>query len=251
MLYGTTYADGAYRGGSVFRLNKDGTGFQTLHDFKGGPGEGCCPFGGVYETREGVLFGTTSYGGPDNYGMLYRINRDGTGYTILRYFVSSNIDGYLPVPPPVEGPGDLLYGTTYYDGPNEAGVVYCVRKDGSGYAVLHRFDWDLPQGAEPNAQLIWASDGALYGTTFLGGGVVDGSVFRVKPVVLTGRQMGGQFTVRFEGFASQVYDLEASDGLPPTWSRIASVTNLTGAVDWIEPPPQPSRRFYRAQILNP
>jgi uncharacterized repeat protein (TIGR03803 family) len=262
MLYGTTYADGAYGDGSVFRLNKDGTGFQTLHDFKGSVSEGCCPFGTVYETREGVLYGTTSYGGPDDYGMLYKINRDGTGFTILRFFVSWNDApgenlGYLPVGPPVEGPGGLLYGTTYFDEPNEAGVVYCIRKDGSGYTVLHRFDWDVAQGAEPNARLTWGSDGALYGTTFLGGtnspsgGWIDGSVFRIEPVVLLGDREGGRFTVLFDGFASQRYALYASDSLPANWVNVATVTNRNGMAAWSEPSPSPSSRFYRAQILNP
>jgi hypothetical protein len=99
--------------------------------------------------------------------------------------------------------------------------------------------------------LLWGSDGALYGTTFLGGGLADGSVFRVKPVALVGRQTGGQFALLFEGFASQVYGLDASDGLPPSWSRIATLTNHTGTVGWTEDPPHPLRRFYRAQVLNP
>jgi uncharacterized repeat protein (TIGR03803 family) len=251
LLYGTTYADGAYGDGSVFRLRKDGTGFQTLHDFRWSTNGGAYPFGGVYETREGVLYGTTSYGGPDDYGMLYKINRDGTGYAILRYFVSDDLQGYLPVAPPVEGPGGLLYGTTYYGGLDDGGTVYCVRKDGSGFSFLYSFKWYLSEGAEVNARLIWGSDGAMYGTTFLGGGVVDGSVYRIKPLALVGRDDGDGFTVRFEGFASQIYGLDASDRLPPSWSRVATVTNLTGTVEWTEPVPQPPRRFYRAQVLNP
>jgi uncharacterized repeat protein (TIGR03803 family) len=251
LLYGTTSKDGALGHGSVFRLHKDGTGYQTLHDFENSATDGGYPYGGVYETREGVLYGTTSYGGPDHYGTLYRINRDGSGYTVLRYFIATNSDGYLPVGAPVEGPGDLLYGTTYFDKLNEAGTVYCVRKDGSGYTLLYRFNWSLPAGAEPNARMLWGSDGALYGTTFLGGGPVSGSVFRIKPAVLLGRQTAGRFTLRFEGFTSAVYGLEATDGLPPSWARIATITNLTGTVEWSETVPQPQRRFYRAQVLNP
>jgi uncharacterized repeat protein (TIGR03803 family) len=251
LLYGTTYCDGAYGDGSVFRLQKDGTSFQTLHDFKGSSTEGYCPFGSVYETREGVLYGTTSYGGPDDYGMLYKINRDGTGYAILRYFIATNSEGYLPVAPPVEGPGDLLYGTTYFDDFDDGGIVYCVRKDGSGFAWLYRFKWDLPEGTDPNARMIRGSDGALYGTTFSGNDPGAGSVFRIKPAALLGRQPGNHFTVRFEGFASQVYGLDAADRLPPSWTRMATITNLTGTVEWSETGPGARSRFYRAQVLNP
>ena len=96
-----------------------------------------------------------------------------------------------------------------------------------------------------------ASDGALYGTTFSGGGVVNGSVFRIKALALVGRQSAGRFTVRFEGFASQVYGLYAADRLPSNWTRIATVPNLTGTAEWHEAAPQPQQRFYRAQVLNP
>ena len=250
-LYGTTEGDGAFGSGSVFRMRKDGTGFQTLHDFEATATDGGYPLGGVYETREGVLYGTTCYGGPDDYGTLYRINRDGSGYAVLRYFIATNSDGYLPVAPPVEGPGGLLYGTTYFDNVEDCGSVYCVRKDGSGFTFLYRFVWDLHEPAGVNARLTWGSDGALYGTSFIGGSAYSGTVFRVEPVALLGRQTGDHFTVRFEGFASQRYGLDATDQLPPSWTRIATVTNITGAVEWSETAPQPQSRCYRAQILNP
>jgi uncharacterized repeat protein (TIGR03803 family) len=251
LLYGTTYHDGAYGHGSVFRVHKDGTGFQTLHDFESTLKDGGYPYGSVYETREGVLYGATAYGGPDDYGTLYRINRDGSGYAVLHCFVSTNSEGYVPVAPPIEGPGDLLYGTTYYDGINDAGAIYCLRKDGSGFRLLHRFTWDLPRGVEPNGRMIRASDGALYGTTFLGGRPVRGSVFRIKPVALAGQQAGESFAVRFDGFASQVYALYAAGSFPAGWTNIATVTNATGTVEWSETVPQPPGRYYRAQVLNP
>jgi uncharacterized repeat protein (TIGR03803 family) len=251
MLYGTTFEDGAQRCGSVFRLHKDGTGFQTLHDFEDSVTDGGFPYGSVYETREGVLYGVTSEGGPDDYGTLYKLNLDGSGYTVLRYFTPDNDEGYLPVGAPVEGPGGLLYGTTYFGGIDDGGTAYSVRKDGSGFVFLYRFKWDLPEGVDPNAAMIWGSDGALYGTTFDGGDSFYGSVFRIKPVALLGIQTGGEFTLRFEGFASQIYGLDEADGLPATWSRIANVTNVTGTVDWPGGPPNTARRFYRAEVLNP
>ena len=251
LLYGTTYRDGIYTNGSVFRLNKDGTGFQTLRSFKRSATEGGYPYGSVYETREGVLYGTTSAGGPNDYGMLYRMNRDGTGFAVLRYFVSTSDEGYLPVAAPVEGPGGLLYGTTYYDSLQEAGTVYCVGKDGSGFTILHRFASQLPEGTQPNARMIWGSDGALYGTTFSGGRPVSGGVFRIKPVALLGRQAAGHFTVRFEGFASQVYELDSADHLSSSWATITTVTNITGTVEWSDPSPGAAMQFYRARVLNP
>src|SRR5688572_18953608 len=142
MLYGTTFEDGAFNGGSVFRLNKNGTGFQTLHDFEATATDGGFPYGSVTESSDGVLYGTTSEGGPDDYGTLYRVNRDGTGYSVLRYFTPDDNQGYLPVAPPVEGPGGLLYGTTYFGGFGDVGTIYRTRNDGSGFTFLYEFQVD-------------------------------------------------------------------------------------------------------------
>ena len=250
-LYGTTFDDGALGRGSVFRLNKDGTGFQTLHNFEDKIGDGGFPYGTVHEASDGVLYGTTSEGGPDDFGSLYKVNRDGTGYRVLRYFTATNSEGYLPVAPPVEGPGAVLYGTTYFGGTADVGTIYKVNKDGSGFAFLYEFQDDKQDGWEPNGPMIRGSDGALYGTTFYGSGAVFASIFRIKPLAIRGEQNPGGFTVYLEGFTSHRYALDAADSLPPTWTQIAVLTNLTGTVAWPDTSPVVSQRFYRARVLNP
>lgn len=78
-LYGTTYADGAFGYGSVFKLtpaNGDWT-YVGLHDFKGGS-DGRWPIGGVTLDANGNLYGTTGYGGlggdcPYGCGVVWQI----------------------------------------------------------------------------------------------------------------------------------------------------------------------------------
>jgi uncharacterized repeat protein (TIGR03803 family) len=250
LIYGTTYFEGATGEGSVFRISKDGSGFQSLHDFADSATDGGFPFGCVQEGSDGVLYGTTSEGGPDDEGTLYRINRDGSGYKVIRYFTSANAEGYLPVAPPVEGPGGLLYGSTYYGGVDEGGTLYSVRKDGSGFKFLREFLWDNVDGTCPNAALLRGSDGALYGTTFYGGGQIDATVFRIKPFALRAEKNVGGITVSVDGFASQRYALELASALPGSWSTGVSLTNITGSVSWQETGVN-TNRFYRAQVLNP
>jgi uncharacterized repeat protein (TIGR03803 family) len=250
MLYGTTFREGALGKGSVFRLNKDGSGFETLHDFADSVTDGGYPYGTVYETSEGVLYGTTSEGGIFDWGTLYKINRDGSGYTLLRHFNAAEGEGYLPVAPPVEGPGGWLFGTTYFNEPEETGMIYAVRKDGSGLRFLYTFQDNGTDGIEPNATLLRGSDGALYGTTFYGSGSLYGSVFRIRPVVLDGRNSPGGFIVRVAGFTGQRYAVEATESLPPAWNEVASVTNLTGTVEWLDATGA-DQRFYRARVLEP
>lgn len=66
-LYGTTYADGAYNVGSVFKLTRNGGGwtFTDLHDFTGGS-DGANPVGGVTLGGGADLYGTAAGGGLQN-----------------------------------------------------------------------------------------------------------------------------------------------------------------------------------------
>jgi len=63
-LYGTAFANGADRDGSVFKLTPSNGSwtYTSLHDFTGG-GDGGNPIGGVTFDTNGNLYGTTAFGG--------------------------------------------------------------------------------------------------------------------------------------------------------------------------------------------
>jgi uncharacterized repeat protein (TIGR03803 family) len=60
-LYGTTYSDGAYGYGSVFKLTRSGNSYTltTLHDFTGGS-DGAYPISDVVMDASGNLYGTST-----------------------------------------------------------------------------------------------------------------------------------------------------------------------------------------------
>ena len=68
-LYGTTWGDGAYGNGNVFRLTPNGSGwtYTSLHDFTGGA-DGGNAFGGLVIDSHGNIFGTTYLGGSQSCG---------------------------------------------------------------------------------------------------------------------------------------------------------------------------------------
>lgn len=68
-LYGTTWGDGAYGNGNVFRLTPNGSGwtYTSLHDFTGGA-DGGNAFGGLVMDSHGNIFGTTYLGGLQSCG---------------------------------------------------------------------------------------------------------------------------------------------------------------------------------------
>src|SRR5437773_6138364 len=49
------------------------------------------------------------------------------------------------------------------------GSLFRLNKDGSGYAILHRFASSAGDGRNPSGELIEGTDGALYGVTSSGG----------------------------------------------------------------------------------
>lgn len=71
-LYGTTYSGGSSGQGTVFKVNKNGSGFLTLYNFSGGL-DGGRPLGGL--TADGnALYGTTGKGGELGGGTVFRLS---------------------------------------------------------------------------------------------------------------------------------------------------------------------------------
>lgn len=79
--------------GTIFKINTDGFGYATLHEFATGKGDGHLPFGGL--TLAGAtLFGATAQGGSSNAGVVFKIELGGSGYTLRRQFTGSHGDPY-------------------------------------------------------------------------------------------------------------------------------------------------------------
>jgi uncharacterized repeat protein (TIGR03803 family) len=174
-LYGTRFSDPA--AGCVFRTDKDGSGYTALHIFGGRRGYG--PDGLV--AVDGVLYGLTTWGGPDyrpwvvdscpGYGVLYRLNVDGSGFGVVHHFTRA--DGPSPHGA-MACVGGMLYGTT-------SETIFRVRPDGNGFATVYTFgatdgmcakaDDVLPGGG------LLAVNGILYGARVAGRRDRRGSIF--------------------------------------------------------------------------
>jgi uncharacterized repeat protein (TIGR03803 family) len=175
-LYGTTYKTSASNNGVVFRVAKDGTGFSVLHAFAGT--DGGKVYAGVVEGSDGFLYGNTETGGANGGGVLFRVAKDGTGFSVLHSFVSAS--GIAPWGSPIEGSDGELYGAATSGGPDNAGVVFRIAKNGTGYTVLHPFTGGA-DGNKPIAGLIEGSDGRLYGAAEQGGSTDNfGVVYRLE-----------------------------------------------------------------------
>jgi len=167
--------------GSIFKLNRDGTGHTIVHRFTLSAGDGATPQE-LIAASDGLLYGTTAQGGAFGSGTVYRMNRDRSGYTILHHFTLS--ENAEPLGGVIEASDGRLYGALSGCGVVNTGAVYRLSKDGTGYAVLRSFG-EL-EGC-PN-EVMEGMDGFLYGTTFPGSPKASGTVFRLS-------KDGGTFTV--------------------------------------------------------
>jgi uncharacterized repeat protein (TIGR03803 family) len=73
-FYGTTSGGGITpcQCGTVFKLSANRT-FTTLHSFAGAPNDGALPYDGVILDAAGNLYGTTFFGGSDNFGTVFKL----------------------------------------------------------------------------------------------------------------------------------------------------------------------------------
>jgi len=171
LIYGTFNTNGA---GAICRMDTNGLSYTVLHSFTNAS-EGYTPFGFLLLTN-GVLYGTSTYGGVGNYGTIYKINTDGTGYAILHCF-SNTPDGCWPYSG-LTLCNNALYGTTVNGGANSNGTIYKINLDGTGYTTLYSFA-NAPDGCYPNSGLV-AGGNTLYGSTIQGGSANVGTIFKIS-----------------------------------------------------------------------
>ncbi len=190
-LYGTTIAGGEGQCttgcGVVFKLSPTVSGSWTetaLLKFGGGT-DGATPYSGVIADAAGNLYGTTSAGGADGAGTVYKLFPNGTGswsQTILHSFKDSP-DGATPFAAPVFDGAGNLYGTTYKGGADNQGTVYELSPQAGGswhLSVLHSFH-GAPDGNDLFESVIFDASGNLYGAAETGGSANCGVAFKLTP----------------------------------------------------------------------
>jgi uncharacterized repeat protein (TIGR03803 family) len=148
--------------------------YELIHTYDGSDGSG--PQSKLVMIS-GELYGTTSTGGNNNRGIIFKINSEGT-HTILYHFGSSGEnDGDNPHGGLIANADNtVLYGTTVSGGSSNSGTIYSILPNGSDYNVLYNFDFRDQYGCNPYAGLFLSND-KLYGTNFATGDHNAGTIF--------------------------------------------------------------------------
>jgi uncharacterized repeat protein (TIGR03803 family) len=203
-LYGTTTNGGAETSlcpgfeacGTVFKLTPTKTGYteSILHRFRNGS-DGADPVAGLTADSAGALYGTTALGGGKNAGTVFKLTPAHGAYTeSVVYRFRGGTDGAGPNGTLIADRNGALYGTAPGGGSTQfcdagCGTVFKLTPTRTGYveSTLYSFckATNCPDGAEPFGGLIEDRSGALYGTTYLGGGsgahLCCGTVFKLTP----------------------------------------------------------------------
>jgi uncharacterized repeat protein (TIGR03803 family) len=148
--------------------------------------DGNQPYGTPVADSSGNLYGTTYYGGANNYGAVYKLTKSGSSWTesvIYSFTGPNNDDGANPFGGLVFDTKGNLYGTTFYGGASNQGTVFELTKSGSTWkeTAIHVFsNISGSDGTNPYSTLVFDASGNLYGTTLYGGKDGVGTVFQLK-----------------------------------------------------------------------
>lgn len=178
--YGTSIYGGTSGTGTIFKAVVSGSTatVTVVHSFTGGAADGQYAYAGLIKASDGLLYGTTLYGGANNQGIVYSFDPASSTFTI-RHSFNSSADIYYGETGVCEGPDGKLYGSNPYCAGFNGGV-YRINKDGTGYSLVYGFSSTDPAGYNPWSDLVKGNDGKLYGTCYSGGANGIGTIFRVN-----------------------------------------------------------------------
>ncbi|MFZ4764813.1 MAG: choice-of-anchor tandem repeat GloVer-containing protein, partial [Roseimicrobium sp.] len=180
-FYGTTTSGGANNLGTVFRMTPSGTLTTLAHLTTATGGSPRAP---LVQALDGQFYGTTSANGTGN-GTIFRMTSSGVITVLVNFsgttgsFMGSSCQAGL-----IQAADGNLYGVTSTGGNGGGfGTVFRVTTSGT-FTSMKSFTGTggATLGSTPLAALVQASDGALYGTTNVGGTGNFGTVFKITTV---------------------------------------------------------------------
>jgi uncharacterized repeat protein (TIGR03803 family) len=189
-FYGTTQMGGSTsttpHDGTVFTITRGGaltTLFRFPNDFNNPPStSGSQPFATLVQGTDGNFYGTNTTGGTHSCGTVFRITAAGSLKPLFNFPAVPFCDS--PYGTLIQGTDGNFFGTTRGGGAHLHGTVFRIAP-GGGFTTLYSFKGSSTtgpfDGAQPNAGVVQAADGNLYGTTEAGGTVNGGTVFKITP----------------------------------------------------------------------
>ncbi len=175
-LYGTTNVGGTgcrdnLGCGTIYRVAPDGQE-TVLYSFQNGT-DGASPYCRLIADAEGNLYGTTNAGGANSRGTIFKLAPDGTETILYSFDGDANPFGELVA----DAAGDF-YGVLN-GGAYAAGQIYQITPSGL-FSTVYDFGSYDGDGESPTDSLTIDRQGNFSGTTFYGGALDKGTIFKLK-----------------------------------------------------------------------
>jgi uncharacterized repeat protein (TIGR03803 family) len=154
-LFGATKAGAFNDGGIIYKVKTDGSGFTTVHEF-GGTHLGRRV--GLTVDVDGTIYGVGSNSSTNH--AVFKLSADGASFNFLHHFTDMT-SGHLVNGEILLASNGYLYGTSRYNGANERGTLFRVKKDGTSFSTLMDFPATFIESPEYNLVEI---EGVIYGS---------------------------------------------------------------------------------------
>ncbi|HTS34968.1 MAG TPA: choice-of-anchor tandem repeat GloVer-containing protein [Candidatus Solibacter sp.] len=189
-LYGTTLNGGlpcsqsAAGCGVIYKINPAGSE-SIIHRFTGGADGGVPPTNLIADAG-GRLYGTTSWGGANNCGEIFKVSAQeqstGIRHLTVLYSFNCETDAWFPNAGLIRDAHGVLYGTGAFGGTWSRGGVFKFDPSTGVETLLYSFQGGTSDGCAPSlSSLILDAQGNLYGTTPNCGATGYGDIFKLDP----------------------------------------------------------------------
>ncbi|MGH8047136.1 MAG: choice-of-anchor tandem repeat GloVer-containing protein, partial [Chthoniobacterales bacterium] len=177
-VYGIASSGGLNTNGAIYRMNADGSGYVPLLQFASAT-SGRGNTSPIIEATNGKLYGACPFGGTNNGGTLWRMDKSGANFEVLVAFLPA-VDGDRCCSGLIQASDGKLYGTTYSGTGGTAGGIFRMDPDagGSSFQQLHAFSM-ATEGKASVGTVLEGSDGRIYGTTSESAANNYGTIWRI------------------------------------------------------------------------
>jgi uncharacterized repeat protein (TIGR03803 family) len=180
-FYGTSAHGGTAEYGTIFRVTPESE-VTVLLNFTGtlDPAKGAYPHAGLVADAAGLLWGTTSQGGVNGLGTIFKFSPTTGAFTTVVEFNGTN--GSTPEAGLVDDGAGHFWGTTSEGGAASAGTVFQI--DALTGALTTKVDFTgtggAAKGSAPKAAVLLYSS-FVWGVTSTGGVGNLGTIFKLDP----------------------------------------------------------------------
>jgi uncharacterized repeat protein (TIGR03803 family) len=182
--------------------------FTTLLSFNGKDGANSAA--GLIQATDGNFYGTTSEGGANSAGTVFRITPNGALTTIYSFCAQSGCtDGAQPKGALIQASDGNLYGTTSGLAFENTGTVFKITLSGA-LTTLTLFSKTGTGGQTPIAGLVQGKDGELYGITSRG----SANICTIRPTYNV--HCGTIFKITASGVLTTLASFNQASGFSPS-----------------------------------